>query len=87
MQKETIARLQQLEKRSGSMLPEVVAEYQNGDKIKYRGLPPMEHLFCEDNPIINTSGSDFAELVNALIHPLPNREFSDFEEACKEEKD
>ena len=87
MQKETMTRLQQLEKKSGSMLPEVIAEYQNGDKVKYRGLPPMDHLFREDNPVIKTSGSDFAGLVDTLIHPVPNREFSDFEEACKEEKD
>lgn len=82
-----ISRLEELERNHLMVLPVVNAEYQNGHKVKYNGLPPMEHLFGEENPIIKTSGSEFADLVNAMIHPLPNREFSDFEVIDKEKKD
>lgn len=83
-----ILRLEELERKNGLTLPVVNAEYQDGSVVKYNGLPPIEHLFREDNPIIKTFGSEFADLINALIHPLPNREFSDFEEdETKEEQD
>lgn len=74
-----IARLEELEKKCGSTLPVVNAEYQNGEKATYYGLPPIEHLFRDDNPIIKTHGSEFAELVNVVLHPLPNRDISNFE--------
>lgn len=81
-----IARLEELERKNGLTLPVVNAEYQSGETVKYNGLPPMKHLFRDENPIVKTFGSEFADLVNALIHPLPNREFSDFEEMENKEK-
>ena len=74
-----ITRLENLERRNGLTLPVVIAEYQNGETIDYRGLPPIDHLLREDNPIIKTSGSDFAELVNAMIHPVDSRNIDAFE--------
>ncbi len=81
-----LARLEELERKSGADIPTVNAEYQNGERIKYHGLPPVDHLFREDNPIIKTSGSDFAELVNAMIHPKDNRSIEAFEGVDSKEK-
>lgn len=75
-----IRRLEVLEKRFGGTLPEVITEYRNGETVTYKGLPPMEHIFRLENPIIKTWGSDFADLVNDTIHPLPNRDIEDYEE-------
>lgn len=77
---EILKRLMELERKIGQNLPEVYAEYNNGDKVKYYGLPPIDHLFREDNPINRTYGSSFADLINVLIHPIPNRNIEDFEE-------
>ena len=73
-------RLKELERKSEAILPIVFAEYQYGDTAIYRGLPPMDHIFREVNPIVRTWGSDFANMVNELLHPAPNRHIEDFEE-------
>lgn len=73
-------RLKELERKSEAALPIVFAEYQNRDTAIYRGLPPMDHIFREVNPIVRTWGSDFANMVNELLHPAPNRHIEDFEE-------
>lgn len=77
--KSIISRLEELEKRSGGVLPLVIAEYQNGERMEYKGLPPIEDFQRVDNPIVQTSGSEFADLVNVIIHPVPNRNIEDFE--------
>lgn len=79
MHKDIIRRLEQLEKRFENNQPIVYAEYQNGECIKYEGPPPVEHMFRNDNPIIKTYGSEFAELLNAIIQPVPNRNIEDYE--------
>lgn len=80
MQIETVKRrLEELERRSGATLPGVFAEYQNGDTVTYRGLPPMDQIFRPENPIVRTWGSDFADMVNVLLHPVPNRHIEDLE--------
>lgn len=71
-------RLIELEKKSGAVLPVVFAEYQNSETVTYKGLPPINHIFRSENPIIRTWGSDFADMVNELIHPVPNRCIEDF---------
>lgn len=75
--KEVIKRIMQLEKQYQSNLPLVIAEYKNGEKVTYEGAPPIEELTSGN--IVDLSGSEFAELLNAIIHPAPNRNFEDFE--------
>ena len=77
--KSIIARLEDLEKNCGSVLPLVKAKYANGDVVDYYGLPPIDDLFRDENPIMQTFGSEFAELVNTILHPCPNRNIEDFE--------
>lgn len=72
-------RLKQLEQKYGINLPEVVAELADGTKVTCKGTPSADLLFDKENPIIKTSGSQFAELINAIINPLPNRNIEDFE--------
>ena len=83
--KSIIARLEELERKSGLNLPVVYARYQNGETVKYYGLPPMGELFNDENPIIMTYGSSFADLVDALIHPVPNRDIEELERDADEE--
>lgn len=79
MNRDIIRRIEQLEKRFENNQPIVYAEYQNGECAKYEGLPPLEHICAEDNPIVHTYGSEFADLLNAIIHPVPNRYIEDYE--------
>lgn len=72
-------RLRVLESRLGSNIPDVFAEYADGHIEKFRGLPPIEYIFKEDNIIVRTYGSSFANLVNAIMHPEPNRKIEDYE--------
>ena len=62
-------RLKQLEQQYGSNIPEVIAEFADGTKNTYKGIPPAELLFDTENPTIKTSGSKFADLVNVIINP------------------
>ena len=77
--RDIIARLERLEKICKVTLPVVVAEYSDGHQSTFYGLPPIEDILREDNPIIRTSGSEFAELLNAVIKPVPNRNIEDYE--------
>ena len=72
-----IAKLEKLEAQHGC-IPVVIAEYEDGNIVEYRGLPPIEHLF--DDKIKRTYGSEFADLVNTIIHPVSDRNFEDFED-------
>lgn len=80
MQRDIVRRLKELEQRAGSNLPDVIAEYQDGSRVLYKGLPPIEDIFSENNPIIRTAGSEFADLVNSILHPVPNRNIEELEE-------
>ena len=83
-----LARLEELEKRCGSNLPVVNVIYQNGDSATFYGTPPAEDMFREDNHIVRAWGSEFADMVNTLLHPVPNRNIEDFEgEIDHERKD
>ena len=73
-----IDRIQALEKKCTDPLPVVIAVYQNGERATYKGCPPLEH-FKGDNPIMETSGSEFADMINVVLHPMPDREIADFE--------
>ena len=47
-----------------------------------------EDMFREDNHIVRAWGSEFADMVNTLLHPVPNRNIEDFEgEMDHERKD
>lgn len=74
-----IARLEELEKRCGNNLPVVNVTYRNGDGATFYGIPPVEDIFSEENPIVRAWGSEFADMVDTLLHPLPNRNIDDFE--------
>lgn len=73
-----IDRIKALEKKCADPLPVVIAVYENGEKVTYKGLPPVEHFGRDINPIKETSGSEFADLLNTVLHPLPDREITDF---------
>ncbi len=77
--KSIISRLEKLEKEYKDCIPLVYAEYRNGDVVTYKGMPPVDDITSNTNPIIRTYGSDFAEMVNVVIHPKPNRFIEDFE--------
>lgn len=77
--KDIMARLERLEKICKATLPLVLAEYADGNQSTFYGLPPTEDILREDNPIVRTSGSEFAELLNAVINPVPNRNIEDYE--------
>lgn len=81
------ARLKRLEKAFANDLPIVDAKYQNGETKRFYGTPPIEDLLNADNPIIETAGSDFAELINAILHPLPNRDIDELEQPEEREED
>lgn len=72
-------RLKRLEKAFTNVLPIVNAKYQNGAMKRFYGTPPIEDLLSIDNPIIETSGSQFADLINAILHPLSNRNIDELE--------
>ena len=74
-----IKRIKQLELLYGSNIPEVIAEFADGTKTTCKGVPPAEMLFNTENPIIKTSGNKFADLVNVIINPVPNRNIEDYE--------
>ena len=73
-----IDRIQALEKKCTDTLPVVIAAFQNGERATYKGCPPLEH-FKGDNPIVETSGSEFADMLNVVLHPIQNRDIADFE--------
>ena len=77
--KSIVSRLERLEKQCGGTLPVVNVVYEDGTQAVFYGLPPIEHITRSDNPIIQASGSEFADLVDAIIHPLPNRNIDDLE--------
>ena len=60
-------------------IPEVVAIYADGATTTYKGAPLCESFFDEVNPIIKTYGSEFAELLNAIINPVENRYLENYE--------
>lgn len=79
-------RLKKLEQGLGTNLPEVYARYENGTIKKYQGMPPIEDMFCTENPIVSTYGSEFADLIDIIMHPVENRNIEDFEEEVKKDE-
>ncbi len=76
--KSIIDRIKALEGKFADPLPVVIAVYENGERATYKGCPPLEH-FYGNNCIMETYGSEFADLLNTVLHPLPNRDIADFE--------
>ena len=69
-------RLEKLEKDlKGVELPIVKLLYENGHKATFYGTPPIEAF----NGVSLAYGSDFANLINAVLHPVPNRNIEDLE--------
>ena len=77
--REIVKRIDRIERLHGKGFPEVVAIYADGTQITHKGSPPIEHLVSESNPIIRTFGSEFADMINAIIHPVSNRNIENYE--------
>lgn len=80
-----IDRIQALEKKCTNPLPVVIAVYHNGERVTYKGCPPLEH-FEGNNRIVETSGSEFADMLNVVLHPMADRDISDFERGGRNEE-
>ncbi len=75
--------LKELERRIKKIqpvpMPMVILHYQNGREVAAYGYDALR-MALEDNTIISASGGDIAGLINAIIHPLPNRRIEDYED-------
>ena len=71
-------RIRVLEHKYIMNLPIIIAKYEDGKVECFEGIPTDE-LFREENPIIKTWGSEFAEMLNIIINPVQNRKIEDFE--------
>ena len=74
-----IRRIALLEQKYLVKLPVVMAEYEDGTVVCFEGTPPIGELARKENPVVKICGSEFAEMLNAIIKPVPNRNFDDFE--------
>lgn len=67
-------RLDILEKEAYKMpLPVVSVDYKDGTTKTFRAFPD------DLKNAIKAYGCDFAELVNVILHPVPNRNIEDLE--------
>lgn len=82
MNKSIKSRLEKLEKnmlRQGK-LPKVVLRYEDGSETIHGGFPPIENIMRGDNPAVLAYGSEFADMVNLIMHPVPNRNIEELEQ-------
>ena len=68
-------RLERLEAGKKNVLPKVIVEYAGGHEETFLGYPGNEKL----EKAIRTYGSDFAQLIDVILHPAPNRNIEDLE--------
>ena len=74
-----IKRIRVLEQKYLVPLPVIIVEYADRTTACFEGMLPIEELFKEDNPVVKTYGSEFAELLNVIINSVPNRNIEDYE--------
>lgn len=73
------SRLKRLENALTNNLPVVDIKRQDGTITRFYGTPPYEELFNLVNPVVKAYGSSFAELLDVVIHPVPNRYIEELE--------
>lgn len=81
------SRLKRLENALMDNLPVVDIKRQDGTITRFYGTPPYEELFNLVNPVVKAYGSSFAELLDVVIHPVPNRYIEELEKEEVEDEE